>query len=65
MKFMFSHVLGVAAQILAALAACVGCTKSDPAPAEPRVLHWRGQDTGYDGTTVVPPADHPAAAAKD
>ncbi|MEI8372333.1 MAG: hypothetical protein WCJ35_05780 [Planctomycetota bacterium] len=62
MKFMFSRALGVAAQILAALAASVGCTKSDPEPAEPRVLHWRGQDTGYDGTTVVPSADHPAAA---
>jgi hypothetical protein len=65
MNPMLSRALGIAAKILAALAARVGCTKSDPEPAEPRVLHWHGQDTGYDGTTVVPPADHPAATAKD
>ena len=65
MKRSLSLTLDILVKLGAALAACVGCTKSNPEPAEPRILHWRGQDTGYDGTTVVPPADHPAATAKD
>ena len=65
MKRMLSRVFGIAAQFLAALLACVGCTRNNPAPAEPNVLHWHGQETSYDGTTVVPPTDHPAANAKN
>jgi len=54
MKRLLSQALGVAGQLAALLAACIGCTKS-PEPPKPRELHWHGQDSGYRGSTPVEP----------
>ena len=55
MKRTLPRALGIAAELLTALAACVGCTKSSPEPDKPREIHWHGGDTGYEGTTIVQP----------
>jgi hypothetical protein len=51
MKLLFNRTLTLAAELLATLAACIGCGKSDP----PKEFHWRGTSTGYEHTTPVPP----------
>ena len=33
---------------------CIGCSKHAE-PAKPAVIHWKGQDGGYEDTTIVPP----------
>ena len=48
-------------RILLALAAAatvavgIGCSKQTPEPTKPAVIHWQGQDGGYEDTTAVPP----------
>lgn len=62
MKRLFFHALGAATHLAAALAACVGCTKGNSEPTKPREFHWRGPETGYENTTVVPPGDNAGPA---
>ena len=47
----FRIILGLAAAAMI----CVGCSKQSPEPAKPAVIHWQGQDGGYEDT------DHRAA----
>jgi hypothetical protein len=54
MRSLLSRALGIAAEVGTAVMACLGCTtKSDHKPEKPREVHWKGQDTGYESTTVV------------
>ncbi|MCE9552606.1 MAG: hypothetical protein K8T91_04410 [Planctomycetes bacterium] len=40
------------------LGACVGCSsKTPPEPEQPHMIHWKGQNTGYDNTSVERPPD--------
>ena len=48
------QIFRIAAQIIAALASCLGCSRPNPGAAKPHELHWHGQDTGFESTTVVP-----------
>lgn len=47
------RIAALAAQIFAALAACVGCNSKQPLespePAKPSPIHWHGPATGYEG----------------
>jgi hypothetical protein len=41
---------------LSGFSAFIGCSsKHDPEPAKPALIHWKGQDGGYEDTTTVPP----------
>ena len=42
------------ALVLAATVACIGCSRHAE-PAKPAVIHWKGQDGGYEDTSIVPP----------
>ncbi len=42
---------------LSGFSAFIGCSSKNPEPEKPRVIHWRGQDGGYEDTTTVQPAD--------
>ena len=42
--------------LLAGFSAFIGCSSKNPEPEKPRVIHWRGQDGGYEDTTTVQPA---------
>ncbi len=41
--------------LAAAVAVCVGCSKQTSEPTKPAVIHWQGQDGGYEDTTAIPP----------
>jgi hypothetical protein len=56
MKRVSSSILWAFAKLCAVLAAILGCS-SKIAPDKPREIHWQGQETGYQGTTVVLPSD--------
>jgi hypothetical protein len=47
------RIAALAANLFAALAACVGCTSKQPPespePAKAPTIHWRGPATGYEG----------------
>ena len=45
----------------AAFLACIGCTPKETEKPKPRQVHWQGPETGYTGTTTLPPdnADKP------
>ena len=59
MKRFLSHAVEISVKSGACLAACIGCSsKNPPGPTQPRVIHWKGQDSGYEGTTMVQPADN-------
>jgi Mn2+/Fe2+ NRAMP family transporter len=49
------HSLRIVLALAAATMVCVGCSKQTPEPAKPAVIHWQGQDGGYEDTTAVPP----------
>ena len=55
MKRSLSLALEVLVKWGTCLAACVGCSSKapPPAPAQPRQVHWKGQDSGYEDTTTV------------
>ena len=38
----------------AAVVACVGCSRPPEAP-QPHQINWRAPETGYTGTTTLPP----------
>jgi hypothetical protein len=46
-------VLAVAAAVTIAVG--IGCSKQNAEPTKPAVIHWKGQDGGYEDTTIVPP----------
>jgi hypothetical protein len=59
MKRSLSLVLEILVKLGTCLAACIGCSsKSPPGPEKPRVIHWKGQDSGYEATTAVQPGDN-------
>ncbi len=33
----------------------VGCSRQGTEPSKPAVIHWRGQDGGFEDTTSAPP----------
>ena len=47
----FRIILGLAA----ATVVCIGCSKQNAEPTKPAIIHWKGQDGGYEDTTIVPP----------
>lgn len=49
------HSLRIVLALAAAAMVCVGCWKSQPAAPAPAVIHWKGQDGGYEDTTALPP----------
>jgi hypothetical protein len=53
MKRLSSPILWAIAKLCAILATILGCS-SKSAPDKPREIHWQGQETGYQGITVVP-----------
>ncbi len=52
------RIAALAAQIFAALAACVGCNSKQspesPEPAKAPTIHWHGPATGYEGQVEKP-----------
>lgn len=45
------------------LAACIGYSSKNPSdPEQPHIIHWKGQNTGYHGTTTERPATTPRRA---
>jgi hypothetical protein len=54
------RIAALAANLFAALAACVGCNSKQspesPEPAKAPTIHWHGPATGYEGA-VNKPAD--------
>ena len=59
MKRSLSLALEILVKVGACLATCIGCSsKNPPGPEKPRVIHWKGQDSGYENTTAVRPTDN-------
>jgi hypothetical protein len=56
MKRISPPIVWAFAKLCAVLAAILSCS-SKIAPDKPREIHWRGQESGYQGTTVVLPGD--------
>jgi len=60
MKRSLSLALEILVKLGTCLAACVGCSSKNPpcpeAPEkpQPRVIHWKAADSGYEETTVQP-----------
>ena len=52
MKQLFFRLIGLTARLAAALSTCLGCSPNNKAESsDPHVIRWRGQDSGYEGTT--------------
>jgi hypothetical protein len=49
------HSFRIVLALAAAATVCVGCWKSQPAAPAPALIHWKGQDGGYEDTTALPP----------
>ena len=65
MKRSVSLALEILVKLGTCLAACIGCSpKHPPGPEQPHTIHWKGQDSGYEGTTAVQPADHAGSTGK-
>jgi hypothetical protein len=47
---------GAMVVVLAGALLTVGCSRQGTEPSKPAVIHWKGQDGGYEDTTTVPPA---------
>ena len=53
MKQLFFRLTWLAARIAAVLSTCLGCNSNNNAePSDPHEIHWRGQDSGYEGTST-------------
>jgi hypothetical protein len=63
MKRISSSFLWAVAKLCAILAAILGCS-SKGAPEKPREIRWKGQDSGYENTTTVRPADNAGSTDK-
>ena len=51
------RIAALAAELFAALAACVGCSSKQPESPEPAkapTIHWHGPATGYEGKIDEP-----------
>ena len=58
MKRSLSRTLEILVKLGTCLTACIGCSsKNRPGPEQPRAIHWKGQDSGYEDTTTVRPTD--------
>ena len=58
MKRSLSLALDILVKLGTCLAACIGCSsKNPPSSSPPPTIHWKGQDSGYEETTAVRPAD--------
>jgi hypothetical protein len=58
MKRSLSLVFQLLVKLGTCLAACIGCSsKTPPTPSQPRTIHWKGQDSGYEDTTALRPID--------
>ena len=56
MKRSLPLAFGILVKLGSCLAACIGCSSKNPPEQEPsRVIRWKGQNTGYENTTAVPP----------
>ena len=65
MKRSLSLVVEIVVKLCTSLAVCIGCSsKNLPGPEQPRVIHWKGQDSGCEDTTTVPPADNASSIDK-
>lgn len=65
MKRSLSLALEILVKLGTCLTACIGCSsKNLPVPEKPRVIHWKGQDSGYEDTTVVQPTDNASSTGK-
>jgi hypothetical protein len=53
MKRLSSPILWAIAKLCTILATILGCS-SKSVPDKPREIRWQGQETGYQGITVVP-----------
>ena len=49
------HSFKIVLALAAAAMICVGCFKQNPEPTKPAVIHWKGQDGGYEDTTTAVP----------
>jgi hypothetical protein len=58
-----SLALDILVKLGTCLAACIGCSSKSP-PA-PRTIHWKGQDSGYEATTTVQPADQAGSTGRN
>ena len=56
MKRISSSIIRAVAKLGAVLVTIFGCS-SKGVPDKPREIHWKGQETGYQGTTVIQPGD--------
>jgi hypothetical protein len=63
MKLISSPILWAMAKLCTILATILGCSPKI-ASDKPREIHWQGQETGYQGTTVVPPSNGTNSGSK-
>ena len=49
--YLMPHAFKIVLGLAAAAMLCVGCSKQSPEPVKPAVIHWKGQDGGYEDTT--------------
>jgi hypothetical protein len=65
MKRALSLAVAILVKLGICLAACIGCSsKNVSGPEPPRVIHWKGQNSGYENTTTVQPADNGSFTGK-
>ena len=48
---------------LSGFSAFIGCSSKTPS-SEPHIVHWRGQDSGYEDKTTVQPSDNTSSPGK-
>ena len=58
MKLSLSLAVEMLLKLGSCLVACIGCSSNNPPdPQQPRVIRWKGPNTGYENTTTERPAD--------
>jgi hypothetical protein len=63
MKRFSSSIFWALAKVCALLATLIGCS-SESTSDKPREIRWKGQETGFWGTTTVPPAERDGSDSK-
>ena len=64
MKRTLSLVVEVLVKLAACMATCIGCSSKGPPGEKPREIRWEGQDSGYETTTAVEPAERATGSTK-